>query len=77
MQISPEGVTSRDEKVFRFAHEKKIPLIMLTSGSLNLKLLSYQCLALQKWRGLLTFNEPIKEKTFNEEPSGSFARFCI
>ncbi|RVX17630.1 Histone deacetylase 2 [Vitis vinifera] len=32
LKISPEGVTSRDEKVFRFAREKKIPLIMLTSG---------------------------------------------
>lgn len=39
MQISPEGVTSRDEKVFRFAREKKIPLIMLTSGLINLKLI--------------------------------------
>lgn len=39
MQISPEGVKSRDEKVFRFAREKKIPLIMLTSGSVTSNLL--------------------------------------
>ncbi|KAK3003940.1 hypothetical protein RJ639_019473 [Escallonia herrerae] len=32
LKISPEGVTSRDEKVFRFARERNIPLVMLTSG---------------------------------------------
>ncbi|XP_010493861.1 PREDICTED: histone deacetylase 2 [Camelina sativa] len=32
LKISPDGVTSRDEKVFRFAREKNIPLVMLTSG---------------------------------------------
>ncbi|KAM7493409.1 hypothetical protein LguiB_028018 [Lonicera macranthoides] len=32
LKISPDGITSRDEKVFRFAHEKNIPIIMLTSG---------------------------------------------
>ncbi|CAL0322543.1 unnamed protein product [Lupinus luteus] len=32
LQISPEGVAIRDEKVFRFAREKNIPIIMLTSG---------------------------------------------
>lgn len=32
LKISPDGVISRDEKVFRFAKEKKIPLVMLTSG---------------------------------------------
>jgi hypothetical protein len=31
-QISPEGVVIRDEKVFRFARDQNIPLIMLTSG---------------------------------------------
>lgn len=33
LQISPDGITSRDEKVFRFACEKNIPIIMLTSGA--------------------------------------------
>ncbi|KAH7681954.1 histone deacetylase 11 protein [Dioscorea alata] len=32
LKISPEGVTARDEKVFRFAKEQNIPIIMLTSG---------------------------------------------
>ncbi|KAF9613996.1 hypothetical protein IFM89_014796 [Coptis chinensis] len=32
LKISPNGVISRDEKVFKFAKDKKIPLVMLTSG---------------------------------------------
>ncbi|XP_059657071.1 histone deacetylase 2 isoform X4 [Cornus florida] len=32
LKISPDGITSRDEKVFRFAREKNVPLVMLTSG---------------------------------------------
>ncbi|CAD5186661.1 unnamed protein product [Musa acuminata subsp. malaccensis] len=32
LKISPDGVMTRDEKVFRFAREKNIPLLMLTSG---------------------------------------------
>lgn len=32
LKVSADGITSRDEKVFRFAREKNIPLIMLTSG---------------------------------------------
>ncbi|KAB5553144.1 hypothetical protein DKX38_010455 [Salix brachista] len=32
LKISPDGITSRDEKVFRFAHEKNASLVMLTSG---------------------------------------------
>ncbi|KAF5185940.1 Histone deacetylase [Thalictrum thalictroides] len=32
LKISPDGVVSRDEKVFRFAKDKKIPLVMVTSG---------------------------------------------
>ncbi|KAI3833670.1 hypothetical protein MKW92_021239 [Papaver armeniacum] len=32
LKVSPDGVASRDEKVFRFAKEKNIPLVMLTSG---------------------------------------------
>lgn len=31
-QVSPEGVTIRDEKVFRCAKDQNIPLLMLTSG---------------------------------------------
>lgn len=37
MQVSPDGVTNRDEKVFRFARERNIPLVMLTSGSVNIQ----------------------------------------
>lgn len=32
LKVSPDGVAIRDEKVFRFAREKDIPLVMLTSG---------------------------------------------
>ncbi|KAK1438297.1 hypothetical protein QVD17_04104 [Tagetes erecta] len=32
LKISPHGVTIRDEKVFKFARDKNIPLVMLTSG---------------------------------------------
>lgn len=32
LKVSPDGVAIRDEKVFRFAREKDIPLLMLTSG---------------------------------------------
>ncbi|KAG5524697.1 hypothetical protein RHGRI_031390 [Rhododendron griersonianum] len=32
LKISPDGITRRDEKVFRFARERNIPLVMLTSG---------------------------------------------
>lgn len=32
LKISPDGITSRDEKVFRFAREKNASLVMLTSG---------------------------------------------
>lgn len=32
LEISPEGVVMRDEKVFRFAKEKNVPIVMLTSG---------------------------------------------
>ncbi|CAN6220997.1 unnamed protein product [Urochloa humidicola] len=32
LKISPEGVVTRDEKVFRFAKDRDIPLLMLTSG---------------------------------------------
>ncbi|XP_010536198.1 PREDICTED: histone deacetylase 2 isoform X2 [Tarenaya hassleriana] len=32
LKISPEGVTRRDERVFRFARDREIPLVMLTSG---------------------------------------------
>ncbi|KAI3468134.1 hypothetical protein Pfo_024797 [Paulownia fortunei] len=32
LKISPDGVATRDEKVFMFARERDIPLVMLTSG---------------------------------------------
>uniref|UniRef100_A0A0E0E321 Histone deacetylase domain-containing protein n=1 Tax=Oryza meridionalis TaxID=40149 RepID=A0A0E0E321_9ORYZ len=32
LKISPQGVVIRDEKVFRFAKDQNIPLLMLTSG---------------------------------------------
>ncbi|XP_008782555.2 histone deacetylase 2 isoform X3 [Phoenix dactylifera] len=32
LKVSPEGVSIRDEKVFRFARERNVPLLMLTSG---------------------------------------------
>jgi len=36
LEISPEGVVARDEKVFRFAKDQNIPLLMLTSGEILL-----------------------------------------
>ncbi|PON96051.1 Histone deacetylase superfamily [Trema orientale] len=38
LKISPDGIASRDEKVFRFAHERSIPIVMLTSGAHSLSL---------------------------------------
>ncbi|KAL8537390.1 hypothetical protein ACS0TY_012510 [Phlomoides rotata] len=32
LKISPDGIATRDEKVFMFARERTIPLVMLTSG---------------------------------------------
>ncbi|OAY54095.1 histone deacetylase 2 [Manihot esculenta] len=32
LKVSPDGITARDEKVFRFARERNAPLVMLTSG---------------------------------------------
>ncbi|XP_024021818.1 histone deacetylase 2 isoform X2 [Morus notabilis] len=32
LRISPDGITTRDEKVFRFARVRNIPIVMLTSG---------------------------------------------
>uniref|UniRef100_A0A0E0PZD7 Histone deacetylase domain-containing protein n=1 Tax=Oryza rufipogon TaxID=4529 RepID=A0A0E0PZD7_ORYRU len=32
LKISPQGVVIRDEKVFKFAKDQSIPLLMLTSG---------------------------------------------
>ncbi|KAF6175343.1 hypothetical protein GIB67_021848 [Kingdonia uniflora] len=32
LMVSPNGIINRDERVFKFAKEKKIPLIMVTSG---------------------------------------------
>ncbi|AQL04104.1 Histone deacetylase 11 [Zea mays] len=36
LKVSPEGVVTRDEKVFRFAKDRNIPLLMLTSGEILL-----------------------------------------
>ncbi|GLJ05220.1 hypothetical protein SUGI_0014030 [Cryptomeria japonica] len=32
LEVNPEGVIMRDEKVFTFAQEKRVPIVMLTSG---------------------------------------------
>lgn len=32
LQISPDGIAARDEKTFRFARSRNIPIVMLTSG---------------------------------------------
>ncbi|KAG9455699.1 hypothetical protein H6P81_000207 [Aristolochia fimbriata] len=32
LKVSPEGVVMRDEKVFKFAADKKVPVVMVTSG---------------------------------------------
>ncbi|XWS72463.1 hypothetical protein CRYUN_Cryun02cG0041800 [Craigia yunnanensis] len=41
LKISPDGVVQRDEKVFRFARERNIPLVMVTSGSVSSNLYIY------------------------------------
>ncbi|TKY57961.1 Histone deacetylase 2 [Spatholobus suberectus] len=41
LKISPDGIALRDEKVFLFAREKNIPIVMLTSGLLLFSSLSY------------------------------------
>ena len=55
-QISPEGVTARDEKVFRFAKERNTPLIMLTSGETRLYSLAWNlftcCIPYVNWSKL-------------------------
>ncbi|GFQ05387.1 histone deacetylase 2 [Phtheirospermum japonicum] len=35
LKISPDGIATRDEKVFMFARERDIPLVMLTSDLVN------------------------------------------
>lgn len=37
LQISPDGIAARDEKTFRFARSRNIPIVMLTSGSITSK----------------------------------------
>uniref|UniRef100_A0A2P2MIQ7 histone deacetylase n=2 Tax=rosids TaxID=71275 RepID=A0A2P2MIQ7_RHIMU len=32
LKVKPDGVINRDEKVFKFARERNIPVVMLTSG---------------------------------------------
>ncbi|XP_068653233.1 histone deacetylase 2 [Aristolochia californica] len=32
LKVSPEGVIERDEKVFKFSLNKKVPIVMVTSG---------------------------------------------
>lgn len=32
LKVDPDGVIKRDEKVFAFAQQKKVPIVMLTSG---------------------------------------------
>ncbi|CAN7080405.1 unnamed protein product [Brassica oleracea var. botrytis] len=45
LQISPDGITSRDEKVFRVAREREVPVVMLTSGEkLNTSINQNACL---------------------------------
>ncbi|PIA64353.1 hypothetical protein AQUCO_00100080v1 [Aquilegia coerulea] len=45
LKVSPDGVISRDEKVFRFAKDKKIPLVMVTSGKCAQLELVFMCQA--------------------------------
>lgn len=37
LQISPDGIAARDEKTFRFARSRNIPIVMLTSGPITSK----------------------------------------
>ncbi|KAF5468006.1 hypothetical protein F2P56_012202 [Juglans regia] len=44
LKISSDGIANRDEKVFRFARERTIPIVMLTSGSLSLSPFLSHCI---------------------------------
>ncbi|KAH9799958.1 Histone deacetylase 2 [Citrus sinensis] len=35
LKISPDGIAARDEKTFRFARSRNIPIVMLTSGPIT------------------------------------------
>uniref|UniRef100_A0A6V7QQC3 histone deacetylase n=1 Tax=Ananas comosus var. bracteatus TaxID=296719 RepID=A0A6V7QQC3_ANACO len=64
LKVSPEGVAIRDEKVFQFARERNIPLLMLTSGGYmksSARVIADSIINLSK-RNLIDLNAPISKK---------------
>ncbi|XP_065850209.1 histone deacetylase 2 isoform X4 [Euphorbia lathyris] len=60
LKVSPEGVTARDEKVFKFARDRNAPLVMLTSGGYmktSARVIADSILNLSK-KGLIDISSP-------------------
>ncbi|WCJ29584.1 Histone deacetylase 11 [Euphorbia peplus] len=60
LKVSPEGITARDEKVFKFARDRNAPLVMLTSGGYmksSARVIADSILNLSK-KGLINFSRP-------------------
>ncbi|THU52375.1 hypothetical protein C4D60_Mb10t03340 [Musa balbisiana] len=64
LKISPDGVMTRDEKVFTFARERNIPLLMLTSGGYmksSARVIADSIINLSK-KNLLALDSPLGRK---------------
>ncbi|KAL6502020.1 histone deacetylase [Orobanche gracilis] len=71
LKISPGGITTRDEKIFMFARERAIPLVMLTSGGYmksSAKVIADSIINLSK-KSLITL-ESIQKKSSTNTLSG-------
>ncbi|KAL0311884.1 UNVERIFIED_CONTAM: K(+) efflux antiporter 6 [Sesamum radiatum] len=60
LKISPDGIAARDEKVFMFARERDIPLVMLTSDGIPLDITCYRSKACRPWRMVTWTRQPNK-----------------
>ncbi|KAL6604603.1 hypothetical protein ACP70R_043030 [Stipagrostis hirtigluma subsp. patula] len=82
LKVSPEGVAIRDEKVFRFAKDLSVPLLMLTSGGYmksSARVIADSIINLSK-KSLIdlvnfTANNVVKELSLRFSPS-SLAEIC-
>ncbi|XP_072985946.1 histone deacetylase 2 isoform X2 [Typha latifolia] len=64
LRVSPDGVTVRDEKVFRFAKERSTPLLMLTSGGYmksSARVIADSIINLSK-KNLISLDSPLSRK---------------
>ncbi|KAL6630093.1 hypothetical protein ACP70R_029858 [Stipagrostis hirtigluma subsp. patula] len=82
LKVSPEGVAIRDEKVFRFAKDLNVPLLMLTSGGYmksSARVIADSIINLSK-KSLIdlanfTANDVVKELSLRFSPC-SIAEIC-